>query len=151
VTTFEVIEAKRRHCGQMARHLRSEQAEATARLGVDTHRRLVEVFEASSWRKAWIVDGALCGLGGLEGPILATEGVIWLALTSEACRYPVAMLKTARRQLQELRQTKHLIKTTILEYDSASWRFALHLGFKICGEAVKQNGLRLIPVSLGET
>ena len=150
MTTFEVIEAKRRHCGQMARHLRSEQAEATARLGVHTHRQLVQVFDNSSWRRAWLIDGRLAGLGGVEGPILSSTGVIWLAFTEEACRFPVAMLKESRRQLQEIMKIKRQILTTLFEEDSASQRFAIHLNFETFGDPIEKNGQRLIPIFLGD-
>ena len=148
--SFQIIEAKRRHCGEMARRLRTEQAEATARLGVHTHRRLVEVFEQSSFCRAWLADGQLCGLGGVEGPILSTSGVVWLAFTEEACRYPVAMVKEARSQLHEIMAVKRQIVTTIFENDFASMRFALCLGFEVCGDTIERNGQRLIPVSLGD-
>jgi hypothetical protein len=148
--TFEVIEARRHHCGQMARRLREEQAEATARLGVHTHRRLVEVFDNSSFRRAWLVDGRLCGLGGVEGSLASATGGIWLALTEQACRYPVALVKETRRQLQEIMQTRRQIVTTIIENDSASARFVAHLGFETCGDPIELNGQRLIPVLLGE-
>jgi hypothetical protein len=147
---FEVIEAKRRHCGAMARRLRSEQAEATARLGVHTHRQLVQVFENSSWRRAWLIDGRLAGLGGVEGPILSATGIIWLAFTADACRYPVAMVKESRRQLQEIMQMKRQIVTTLFAGDSASHRFAIHLNFETFGDPIEKNGQRLIPIFLGE-
>ena len=147
---FEVIEARRHHCGQMARHLRSEQAEATARLGVHAHRQLVQVFDNSSWRRAWLIDGRLAGLGGVEGPILSSTGVIWLAFTEQACRYPVAMVKESRRQLQEIMSLKRQIVTTLFENDSASRRFAVKLGFETFGDPIEKNGQRLIPIFLGD-
>jgi hypothetical protein len=146
--TFEIIEGKRWHCGEMARRLRAEQAEATVRFGEQPHRRLVEVFESSSWCKAWMIDGQLGGLGGLHGPLIASEVPIWLSLTSEACRYPVALMKETRRQLQEIMRTRRKIVTLIFEGDMASMRFALKLGFEICGDRIEQNGQVLLPVSL---
>lgn len=148
---FEIIEGRRHHCGQIARRLRAEQAEATVRLGMHVHRRLTEVFERSHFCRAWLIDGRLCGLGGLESPLLSSTGVVWLALTDEACRFPVALVKETRRQLQEIMRTKRQIITTLFENDSSSRRFAIHLGFEICGDPVEKNTQRLIPISLGET
>jgi hypothetical protein len=146
---FEVVPARRHHCGILARQLRAEQAEATVRLGVHVHRRLVEVFEASSFCRAWTIDGRVAGIGGVEGSILAAEGVVWLALSAEACRYPVALVKEARRQLHEIMRTRRRIVTTIFESDLVSMRFAVKLDFERCGDPFQQNGECLIPVSLG--
>ena len=145
---FEVIEAKRQHCRQMARKLRREQADAVVRFGADAHRELVGAFDRSSWRKAWMIDGHLAGLGGVQSSLAASEGIIWLAVTQNACRFPVSMVRTARQQIAEIMQTRRKIVTTIFQSDSASKRFAIHLGFEICGDAIEQNGQRLIPVSL---
>jgi len=148
--TFEIVQGKRRHCGEMARRLRAEQSEAAIRLGTGIHRRLVEVFDQSSFCRAWLIDGRLAGLGGVQGPMASATGEIWLALTEDACRYPIAMVKQARRTLNEIMQLKRYIVTAIFASDAASMRFASCLGFEICGDPFEQNGERLIPVSLGE-
>ena len=147
---FEIVKGKRWHCGVIARRLRAEQAEASVRFGAQVHRRLVEVFDQSSFCRAWLIDGRIAGLGGVSGPLASSTGEIWLALTEEACRYPVATVRQALATLHEIMQLKKKIVTTIFESDVASKRFALKLGFEICGDAFEQNGQRLITVSLGE-
>ena len=147
---FEIVQAKRYHCGEIARRLRVEQKEAVIRAGDEAHRRLVQVFDESSWCRAWLADRKLVGLGGIRGPLSSATGEIWLALSADACRFPVEMIKEARRQLREILQVKRQIVTAIAESDSASMRFGLHLGFKKFGEPFDLNGERLVPVSLGK-
>jgi hypothetical protein len=44
-----VVEAKRHHCGLMARRMRQSQGDA---IGIDVHREMVKVFERSSFRRS---------------------------------------------------------------------------------------------------
>lgn len=128
MTTFRVIEAKAWHCGQMARLLRSEHAQAIAMIGIDSHRELRDKFDLSSFRRAWLIDGSLAGLGGVTGARLAAEGFVWLALSNAAMKYPIAIAKEARQQLDEIMETKRELVTTILDGDESSKRFAAFLG-----------------------
>lgn len=124
-----VIEAKRHHCGQMARILRIEHQAAVARLGIDTHRELVARFGESAFRRAWLRDGRLIALGGVTGSALATAGYVWLAMSIEAARLPMAAVREARKQLDEIMAVKRTLVTSILDGDDAAMRFAVFLGF----------------------
>lgn len=131
---FQIIAAKPYHCGAMVRRLRLEQAQAIARLGVDSHRQLAERFAVSSWRRAWLADGELAALAGVTGSALSAEGFVWLALSDRAARFPHAIMREARRQLDELMATKRLLVTSILDDDLAAKRFAIFLGFTLAAE-----------------
>ena len=126
---FRVVEAKPWHCGQMARMLRVEHARAVALIGLDSHRELRAMFDDSTFRRAWYVDDQLAAVGGVTGPALSSYGIVWLAFTNAATKYPKAMIKEARRQIQLIMQTKHLLISSILDGDDASERFAIFLGF----------------------
>lgn len=126
---FTVIEAKRHHCGQMARLLRIEHQQAVASLGVDTHREMVARFGESAFRRAWLCDGRLIALGGVTGPQLASTGYVWLALSMQATKFPLETVREARRQLDEIMLVKRQLVTSILDGDHAAKRFAIFLGF----------------------
>lgn len=126
---FEVHEAKLYHCGQMSRVLRAEHAREVADLGFDVHRELVARFRESWFRRAWLIDGALVGLGGVSGTLLEMGGFIWLALSSAAMKYPAHTFKEARRQIDEIMTVKAQLATLLLPGDEASRRFARLLGF----------------------
>ncbi len=127
--SFTLTEAKPYHCGQMIRLLRKSHRNALIALGVDQHRQLRTCFDGSAFRKAWMIDGKLAGLGGVLGTQLSSAGYIWLGVSEEAMKFPVTMVKTARQQLAEIMQTKRLLIATIFEDDKASARFAEALGF----------------------
>lgn len=128
---FQIVEAKAQHCGQMTRLLRAEHRDAVVAIGVNAHRELRARFDESFFRRAWLCDGQLIGLGGVTGSALAYDGIVWLALASAAARYPIAMLREARRQIDDLMTMKRSLTTVILPSDAASFRFARHLGFAV--------------------
>lgn len=128
---FEVVEAKVWHCGAIVRRLRHEHASAMVMLGLSSHHNIRAVFDDSSFRRAWLVDGKLAGLGGVTGPMIATDGLIWLALTEDAARYRVAAAREATRQLAQIMTTKHRLHTTLIPEDRTALRFATRLGFEV--------------------
>lgn len=131
MTDFKVVEAKPWHVGQMMRILRTEHHSALAMMGIKGHRELRSTFEASCVRKAWLIDGRLAGLGGVTGTLLDPIASVWLALSQHAMRYPVAVLREARVQLDSLMVTRRILTTSCLAGDEAALRFAIYLGFHI--------------------
>lgn len=131
---FEIVEAKPWHCGQMLRILRAEHRNALAKIGSNPHAELRRQFAESSFRKAWLIDGKLAALGGVNGMMLSGWGFIWLVLSEQARRYPIAIVKEARRQLDEIMIAKRELSTTILPDDAAARRLAIYLGFHVADE-----------------
>lgn len=129
MTRFEIVEAKRHHCGPMSRALRRDHLSAMLAIGADVHRELRDCFDQSSFRKAWLIDGQIGALGGVLGTLANGDGMIWLAIAELAMRYPVAMIREARKQLAGLMRLKRGLVTTVLEGDPASLRFAIAVGF----------------------
>lgn len=129
MTAFKIIEARPYHCGQMSRLLRLEQQRAIAVIGMSSHHELRGKYDSSVFRKAWLINGRLAALGGITGSRLSAFGLVWLALSNEAMRYPLAIVKEARRQLAAAMQTKHMLVTSLLDGDEAAMRFAVFMGF----------------------
>lgn len=120
----------------MARLLRVEHQKAIAMVGVDTHRELRASYDESYFRRAWIIDGKLAGLGGVRGSFLSPWGFVWLALSHEALKYPIEIVKEARWQMRSILKTKREVYTTILDDDEAAKRFAVFMGFHVADEGV---------------
>lgn len=126
---FEIREGKAWHCGAISRALRYEHQKAILLLGVNAHQELRGIFDASIYRKSWFIDGRLAGVGGVTGTAVSSYGVIWVAFTNEATKYPLALTKEMQHQLSVIMETRKLLQCTIMEGDEASERFAIFLGF----------------------
>lgn len=127
----KLIDAQPHHCGQIVRRLRPEHAEIMNRIGADMHRDLRLHFDASSWRKAWLVDGHLIAVGGIEGPKASSTGMGWLALAADSPKVGWQFARMALREFDALFPVKRQIATLILKEDIASVRFAYFLGFRV--------------------
>lgn len=126
----QIVEAKPYHLGRILRRLRDEHRAGLIATGVNAHRELRDMFAASSFRYAWLVDGQLAAVGGVTGSMLSSAGQVWLAVAEDATRFPLAMVKEARRQLARILASKTELTTTILCGDKTSRRFAAFLGFR---------------------
>ena len=120
----------------MARLLRTEHHHAILRAGANVHRELRQCFEDSSFRRAWLIDGHLAALGGVRAPSMCAHGYVWLALTNQAARHPVAVVREAKRQLASIMVTKRELATTLIDGDDAARRFAVFLGFHVAHDGV---------------
>lgn len=131
MTRFEVVEAKAHHVGQVVHNLRAQHSDNMKILGIGAHRALREAYEISSFRRSWMIDGRVAAIGGVTGPLLCTTGIVWLAFTQAATRFPVQIIKEARRQLAEIMAIKTEVDSAIVVGDEAAWRFASFLGFDL--------------------
>lgn len=135
MTDFRVIEAREYHCGAIVRRLRENQRSALIGLGVNPHREIRRNFDASSFRRAWLVDGQLGAIFGVTGSALSTHGYCWLALSDLGARFPLEVVKETRRQIAVIMQTKRELITTLLPEDKVAFRFASWLGFEVAHTA----------------
>ena len=126
---FETVEAKAFHCGQMARMLRSEHLVEISKTGLQAHRELRGTFDNSCYRRALLMDGKLIALGGCGGYSLETAGFVWLALSNEARRHPLAVMRHVRAELDKMMVMKRNLAATVLAGDDAAKRAAIFLGF----------------------
>lgn len=131
VSRYEIVEARRWHCGQMARRMRRGQREAIMAAGFDPHRALLARFNESRICRAWMVDGRLMALGGIVGSLLSIHGLVWLALAQEASDHAVPLVREARRQLADVMRTYEELATVLMGDDEPARRFAVWLGFHV--------------------
>ena len=77
---IEVVEAKRHHCGAMARRMRKAHRDILASGGIDAHRELVMMFGQSSFRRSVFSKGKIVAMGGSReagSPRTASHGWFW--------------------------------------------------------------------------
>ena len=131
----EIVEAKPFHCGQMARMLRPEQGKVLVRLGVNSHRALRTQYDHSAYARAYLGDGRLACLWGVDGTLASAEGHLWMALATWVTPHARQVARLAREQIGEMMKTRNSLRTLILIEDKASFRFAQHLGFHVMPDA----------------
>jgi hypothetical protein len=128
---FERVEAKPQHCGMLVRRMRYEHLLALRRVGKDPHHELRMTFDASTHRRAWLLGGQIAGLGGVMAPIAAARGYVWMVISEQAARHPVAVIREARRHIDEIMLVKRELATTIIGGDEGAKRLSVFLGFHV--------------------
>ena len=126
---FKIIDPPGHFCGKMIRILRSEHKDVLDRFGLNAHRELKSMFDSSAFRRAWVIDGELAALGGVSGSPLETASYVWVAFSQLARKYPVQLIKEARKQLRIVMATRKELVTTVLPEDEAAMRLAVFMGF----------------------
>lgn len=131
MTKFAVIDAKPWHVGQMIRRMRGRHREEMIALGLDTHRELRATFNASAVRRAWLIDGDIAAIGGVAGTLADSIAFVWLVISEDATRYPLAFVRAARTELDAVMASRVELFTTVLPGDLDALRFAAFMGFHI--------------------
>lgn len=126
----ELIEAKPYHCGRISRVLRKGHRNILVEMGVDVHREMREMFDASMYRKAWFLDGKLMAIGGVTGTAASAEGMIWLAISEDALNHRHTLARVVLRLLTEIMMTKRSLGTVVLTADKDAIKLAYFLGFR---------------------
>jgi hypothetical protein len=126
---IEIVEGKPWHCGQMARILRHEHQRELTHAGVNIHREIKSSFDGSFWRRAGLIDGRLVGLGGVMGSGINSIGFVWMALSDEVRKHPIATARILRDLLDEIMETRRELATVVIPEDDAALKLAVFLGF----------------------
>jgi hypothetical protein len=90
---------------------------------------LQHYFNQSFYSCAWKINGKLSAIGGVAGSMLSPEGCVWIALTQEALKFPLAIIKEIKKQLNLILKNKSKLIAFILTQDLPAIRFAEFLGF----------------------
>jgi hypothetical protein len=135
----EIVEAKRRHCGLMARMMRVEHDAALRRRGINLHRAIREKFAESHYCRAAFVDGHIAGMWGLCGSPLASDGMVWLVVAQHVLKHRRKIVELARAELVKMAEGKRYLGAAIIPEDEAACRFASFMGFSLV-EVSHNNG-----------
>lgn len=127
---IEISEAKAWHVGAILRRMRVDHEAAMRQMNVNLHHELRAKFLCSYYRRAGFIDGELAAVWGVEGTSLSAEGLPWLVLSQYAVKFPVAVLRYARKEIAYLARTKVRLVTTVVPSDEAAQRLVAFLGFE---------------------
>src|SRR5205814_7610958 len=80
------------------------------------------------------IDGNLAGVWGVMGTPLAYTGLLWMALSQYALKFPTTVLKLTRSEIKVISRLQREIVTTVMPEDEAAHRLVVWLGFETpCG------------------
>lgn len=121
--------------------MRDDHREAIVVLGLDPFQEITAAFDETPHPMAWVVDDQLAALGGIAGPPgLCPVGIAWLVVAERAIRFPRALVREIKHQLELAHEVYPLLVSPLVPADKKSVRLAGFLNFAI-ELAYPQNGL----------
>lgn len=133
----EIVEAKLHHCGKAVRRMRKGHRDVLDGMGIESHRKLRDVFAISKWRRSLLIDGELAAMAGMTGSALSSEATIWITLTDVAERHPIVLARVVLREMEAIFRVKRRLTINVLSKDIDSLRLAYFLGFASKGSPVE--------------
>lgn len=145
MTDYRLVEAKPWHCGQMVRRLYAERQPEILRSGMAfAHAQMRTCFDASAFRRTWLIDDQIAVIGGVCGSMLAATGYLWLSVSDLARRHRVAFIREARQQMDVVMYSRRDLAATIVNDDDLAERrdirFATFLGFEVSSHRIAVAG-----------
>lgn len=128
---YRTVEARPYHLTRIVRRIRAEDASAAEALGIDARSELQRIFDASPYRRAWLVDGAVTAVGGVTGTAASSTGVLWLVTSRDLGRHARQFFSVGIDNLRAILETRSHVDAVMLRSDDAARRFATHFGFRL--------------------
>lgn len=129
MNTFEIHSLSYYDLKRITRILRKEQLKLILNLNKNPYSDLCIYANQSFYTKSWKINGKLAAIGGVTGSILSSEGFAWLALTEESLKFPIAIIKEIKIQLNNIMVNKNKINAYVFINDNAAQKFAEFFGF----------------------
>lgn len=128
-TDYSIVKASIRHVKPMALSMRPAGYFAMEHYGGDPRRSVFQAFRQSFYCRTALIDGKPVAMWGVASTLLNEYAEVWLVLSHEIGRMPLAIVREARAELSRVTEDYSHLEATILPEDEASIRFAQFLGF----------------------
>lgn len=123
------VEAKLSHIRMLVPRLRAADRREIEGAGRVPRHFLFQLVRTSHIRRTVFVSGEIAAMWGCGGAALGLVGEMWLFTTPAVERVPIGFLKTARRGITEVLQTRSRLVSEVAADYEASIRFMRMLGF----------------------
>lgn len=126
---YEVVPSTALHVRPMSAKLRAAAAITLQGFGYRPREALRRAYVASRYCRTALMDGKPIAMWGVKGTMLDDVAFVWLVLSDEVTRFPLAVVKEAQAELAKIMETVDEVAITVLPDDEAAIRFACYLGF----------------------
>lgn len=141
MSLYHVVPASVRHIKPLAETLRPAACETLARFGLDARRGLLTTFRASRYRRTAIIQGRPVAMWGTHGGMLSDHAELWAAFTTEAVRFPLAIVRGARKELAALTEGGIWLYAKVSKDDEKALLFAETVGFRVSSDLIAPEGM----------
>ncbi len=137
---YEIVPASILDVKPMARKLRAAACITLQGFGLEPREALRRAVRSSPYCRTALVEGKPVAMWGVREVLLSDTAVVWLVLSEEVTRMPLAIVREAKAELDGVMEAKREVAITVLPDDDAAIRFAVFLGFDDRGDDERDEG-----------
>lgn len=125
---YEVVPASVLHVKPLCTNLRPVACSTLRAFGLDARESLRRAFASSNecWTVLWKDKPE--AMWGVQGALLSDHVQVWVALSETAVRFPLAIVRKARAEMQRLSEQR-ILYATVFHGDERARLFARSIGF----------------------
>lgn len=138
---YEIVPASVLHVRPLSASLRPAACMTLQAFGLDTRAALRRAFAGSAYCRTALIDGVPAAMWGLSGSLLTDTATVWLALGQRAAAVPVAVMRGAISELEEMLRGRSTLFARISREDDAALIFARSIGFTPAREIEAPEGI----------
>jgi len=146
---YTVVPGSVFHVKQLSRTLRPAACATLRQFGADPRRALHRAFIGSRTVRTALLDGFPAAMWGTTGPALCDHAFVWVALSQQAVRWPLAIVRRAREELAGMSGGLRCLYATVAPDDERAMLFARSLGFAPSAQDYEIPGLSLLEFAGG--
>lgn len=139
--TYSIVPTRVLHVKQIAALMCDAACMTIQDAGHDPRRTVHRAFVSSHYCRTALIDNRPVAMWGMSGNLLSDHAMVWLVLSDEAAKLPLAVVKCARRELEIMHDMGGTLYATIGRDDEPAAIFARTLGFRPTHDASAPEGL----------
>lgn len=138
---YEIIPGSVRHIRALSNDARPAACMTLRQFGSDPRRALHHAFVQSQYVRTAMIGGKPAAMWGTGGNLLSQHAYIWATIGMGAVRYPLAVVRRARKELAELCSDGLELRATVIKEDDRALLFAETIGFRASDEFAAPEGM----------
>lgn len=138
---YDVVPSSVRHIKPLSISLRPAACATLRAFGADPRRALHQVLRQSSYSRTAILDGLPVAMWGAAGAMLSDSLTVWAALGNDAVRFPLAIVRRARAELEKIGEHGTELRAMVATEDERAILFARTIGFAQSDEFEVPDGM----------
>lgn len=128
---YRIVDAKPWHIGPLLRRVDESELCRWFNRGLQPKHLLRVAIRDALYCRSVLLEERVVAMWGVTGSLMAPVGSVWFVLTPEARRFPVALVRGARQELNDLLATKRELRTVVDDDDHRAMRWLRFLGFDL--------------------
>ena len=128
---YEVVEGTYEHALDLRDRLRDLDRRECMGQGMSLRRMMRRTFQSSLFTQAALSEGKCIAMWGMCGELVGVEGIPWLLTAPEVERFPVAILREAKKAVAAMLDARPYLANYVLSDYKQAVKLVSLIGFSV--------------------